>query len=232
MIVRGAVSGFVLSGGRSSRMGRSKALLPWKSPNADGETMLDHAVARVGQVCASVKICGPQGDADRFSDRQSVPLIPDALPGAGPLGGIVAALEQSTTDWNLFLAVDLPLVPVRFLRSLLARISTAAAAPPLCIVPLLASQPQPLCSVLHRSLAPELRRALEAGNYKLMLAFRTAVAQTAALLSAAPALDLWEIENLTAATVLQPKQWFLNVNTPSDWQQAQRLAGQDLQRPS
>lgn len=214
MIVSHTVSGFVLAGGKSSRMGRNKAMLPWNSSNR--ETLLDHAVDRLRQICASVKICGLQSQ----SQKLSLPCLSDSLPDTGPLGGIVAALEQSTTDWNLFLAVDLPLVPVIFLQSLLARISTHGG--PLCVIPALQGQPQPLCSLLHRSLAPELRRALEAGKYKLTLAFHAAAGQ---------AVDLWEIQDLKAATMLRPEDWFLNVNTPSEWEQARKLAGQEFLPP-
>ena len=103
------ISGFVLAGGRSSRLGRDKALLPWP-PNATAEgnsqTLLQHSIARLQRVCATVSICANRDDLP-FAGT----ILPDALPGSGPLGGIVAALETSTTDWNLVLAVDLPFLP-------------------------------------------------------------------------------------------------------------------------
>lgn len=224
-----AVSGFVLAGGESSRMGRNKAMLPWKAPAAGSGTLLGHAVDRLRPVCTSVKICSSQEHAadalvnahsQPYSAPQNIARIPDALLGAGPLGGIVAALEQSVTDWNLFLAVDLPLVPVRFLQSLLGRIPDGPAAP-LCVLPMLANRPQPLCSLLHRSLAPELRLSLEAGRYKVLLALQAAAVRIAA---ASIPLDLWEIQDLHAETGLRPAEWFLNVNTPADWKRAQKLA--------
>lgn len=220
--VLGEVSGFVMAGGASSRMGSSKADLPWNSAAGAKKTLLDHAIDRLRQVCASVQVCiGQQSDP-----QVSVPFIFDALPGAGPLGGVVAALEQSMTDWNIFLAVDLPLVPVIFLHSLLARILIEGEGR-LAVVPVLDGRPQPLCSLLHRSLAPELRQVLTAGKYKLMYAIETAAAQAAAGYPTAPALELWEIQHLKGAGILEPQEWFLNVNTPSDWQLAQKLAAQE-----
>lgn len=110
------ISGFVLAGGRSSRLGRDKALLPWP-PNATAEgnsqTLLQHTIVRLQRVCATVSICASRSD---FSFMGTI--LPDALPGSGPLGGIVAALESSTTDWNLMLAVDLPFLPVEVLQAL------------------------------------------------------------------------------------------------------------------
>lgn len=212
MIVSDAVSGFVLAGGKSSRMGRNKAMLPWPGP--DGGTLLSHAVDRVRKVCASVQICGLVSDLEGCSAGPALAVLPDSIPDAGPLGGIVSALEQSRTDWNLFLAVDLPLVPTVFLHSLLTRVPTDGGAP-CCVIPTLDGQPQPLCSLLHRSLTVAMRCALEAGNYKVMLAIQTAGRR----------MDLWEIQELAAVDNLLPREWFLNVNTPTEWNHAQWLAG-------
>ena len=113
------ISGFVLAGGRSSRLGRDKATLPWP-PNAFAEgnrqTLLQHSVARLQTVCSTVSVCANRDDLP-FAGT----VIPDALPGSGPLGGIVAALEHTTTDWNLMLAVDLPFLPVEVLQALVGR---------------------------------------------------------------------------------------------------------------
>ena len=112
------ISGFILAGGRSSRLGRDKALLPWP-PNASAEgnsqTLLQHSIDRLQCICASVSVCANRDDLP-FAGT----IIPDALPGSGPLGGIVAALEHSTTEWNLMLAVDLPFLPVQVMYALVA----------------------------------------------------------------------------------------------------------------
>lgn len=217
-MVSDAISGFVLAGGKSSRMGRNKAMLPWPGADADGGTLLSHAVDRVRQVCASVQICGLASDFEESSSGTALAFLPDSLPDTGPLGGIVSALEQSRTDWNLFLAVDLPLVPAVFLQSLLTRVPTDGDAP-CCVIPTLDGQPQPLCSLLHRSLAAALRGSLESGKYKVMLAIQGTGLR----------LDLWQIQELTAVDNLAPREWFLNVNTPTEWNLAQRLAGHGSQ---
>ena len=119
---RRQMSGFVLAGGRSSRLGQDKVLLPW-----NGRTLLRHAIERLHQVCGIVQVCADRTDLRddlRLDDLRTSGLlsqdaqIRDAVSGAGPLGGIVAALEQSPSEWNLFLAVDLPLLPVPLLRAL------------------------------------------------------------------------------------------------------------------
>jgi molybdenum cofactor guanylyltransferase len=184
------ISGFVLAGGRSSRLGLDKVLLPW-----NGQTLLGHAVERLQQVCGTVRVC-----ADRDDLPAHQPPIHDALPGAGPLSAIVAALEQSQTPWNLFLAVDLPLVPVDLLKALAAR--------------------------TNHNHAGGLHRALEQGKYKVMLALQEAAASVERA-SVKSRVEFFDLRNFAAADVtpgLEASEWLLNINTPQDWQLAQELA--------
>jgi molybdopterin-guanine dinucleotide biosynthesis protein A len=231
------ISGFVLAGGRSSRLGRDKALLPWP-PNAFAEgnrqTLLQHSIARLESVCATVSICANRDDLP-FTGV----ILADALPGSGPLGGIVAALEHSTTPWNLLLAVDLPFLPAEVLQALVSRvrpIERSAAShddsqPALlaCILPDLDGFAQPLCGLYHRALAPGLRQALQAGKYKVMTALHAACDR--ANPAAEPGRDgpvfrveMWDVAAYADAlpSLTDPGEWFLNINTPQDWQQARQ----------
>jgi molybdopterin-guanine dinucleotide biosynthesis protein A len=90
--------GYVLAGGKSSRMGRDKSLL-----ELAGKPLIAHAVAKLRRICTDVHILGGNPALDEFA-----PLVPDLHPGCGPLGGLEAALEHSSHDWNLFLPVDVP----------------------------------------------------------------------------------------------------------------------------
>ncbi|MHB1958685.1 MAG: molybdenum cofactor guanylyltransferase [Acidobacteriaceae bacterium] len=231
------ISGFVLAGGRSSRLGQDKALLPWPtqgSSEGNRQTLLQHSIARLQSVCATVSICASRNDFP-FTGQ----IIPDAMPGSGPLGGIVAALEHATTDWNFILAVDLPFLPVAVFEALVARVqaeekSAVARSSSLeqvaCILPQVGGLPQPLCGLYRRALAPDLRRALEGGTCKVMAALGDAVRNPAPGPELQPAssalrIELWDAAGF-AATMKpspDPTEWFLNINTLKDWQRAQRL---------
>ncbi|HTU51482.1 MAG TPA: molybdenum cofactor guanylyltransferase [Acidobacteriaceae bacterium] len=230
------ITGFVLAGGRSSRLGRDKALLPWPpsdSAEENGQTLLQHSIVRLQSVCATVSICANRDDLS-FAGA----IIPDALPGSGPLGGIVAALEYSTTDWNLMLAVDLPYLPVEALQALAAfarseedprTTSALSSLPPVaCVLPQLDGLPQPLCGLYHRALAPGLRASLEAGKFKVMTALREACDFIVPSLQSASLgfrIELWNAAVFAAAlpSAPNPSEWFLNINTPEDWQKARQL---------
>jgi molybdopterin-guanine dinucleotide biosynthesis protein A len=231
------ISGFVLAGGRSSRLGRDKTMLPWPPENSrhrSRETLLQHSIARLEMVCTKVSVCANRNDLP-FAGA----IIPDALLGSGPLGGIVAALESSTTDWNLMLAVDLPLLPMEVLRALVASalndkssvISPASSLQSVaCILPQLDGLPQPLCGLYHRALLPGLRTTLEGGKFKVMTALQEACDQVAPNLDlqSSPGelcIEMWDARAFAAAQPLapNPSEWFLNINTPEEWQQARQL---------
>src|SRR5216117_4172813 len=99
-----SMTGFILAGGKSTRMGRDKALLDWH-----GRTLLDHMIGLVRTVADPVQVVG------------RAPLL-DRLPGLGPLSGIATGLEASSTDANIFVAVDLPLLTHDLLKYLRSRI--------------------------------------------------------------------------------------------------------------
>jgi len=142
----------VLAGGKSSRMGRDKALLSFH-----GGTLAGHVAAAVAAAAGSVALVG---DPEKYA-RLGYPVLPDRTPGAGPLGGIETAISHTTADWNLVLACDMPAVSVNFLRDLLLAAERSQAD---ALVPAGPSgRLEPLCAVYHRRCGATLRHALESG---------------------------------------------------------------------
>src|SRR5712672_1296015 len=100
--------GFVLAGGRSTRMGQDKALL-----TLGGEPLVKRGDRKLSKVCAEVAIAGGAENLMQFGQ-----VIPVEGAGGGAIGGIVAALEQSLVEWNLFVAVEALFVMVSLLQAL------------------------------------------------------------------------------------------------------------------
>jgi molybdopterin-guanine dinucleotide biosynthesis protein A len=171
-------------------MGRDKALL-----ELGGVTLIERGMRKLALVCPEVTIVGEDRESGRFGR-----VIPDAMPGCGPLGGIVAALAQSATRWNLFLAVDVPFVPVAALQALLS-----AAAGTVAVIAEANGQPQPLCALYSHDALPMLRSELEAGRWKVMAAIKAA----------------GEVKFVH----FEEEDWFRNLNTPAEFAEAERLAG-------
>ena len=189
------VVGFAVAGGRSRRMGRDKALLPWGS-----ETLLDHALARLRAVCDDVRIL--TGSAPLYLDR-SATVILDHIQNAGPLGGIEAALASPGVAAGLFLAVDIPFVPVELLRELVGLVEGVDA-----VVPVAGGGSQPLCAVYRSSCLEAVRACLKAKDYR-MTAFWHQV-------------HVREVTEAEIAHFGDPAAMFFNINTPDDYDRAGR----------
>jgi molybdopterin-guanine dinucleotide biosynthesis protein A len=151
----GQLSGFVLAGGASQRMGRPKVELL-----LGGETMLGRQIRLLGSVCRSVAVVGlPEN-----SPPGAVPFLPDDLPGCGPLGGIYTGLRHTRTEFNLFVGCDLPYVDVQFLHYLARRALESQAD--VTVPESIERRVQPLCAMYRRRTLAVIRVGLEAGKHK------------------------------------------------------------------
>jgi len=150
-------SGFVLAGGKSSRMGRDKALLAF-----GGKTLLEHVLDLVSHAIG--RPAAIIGDPQRYAQLGFV-VHPDAVSGCGPLGGIYTALTVSQTDWNLIAACDMPRLSAVGLRALLENAATSGAG---CIAARSEDgEPEPLCAVYHHRSLPALERAIREKRFKM-----------------------------------------------------------------
>lgn len=150
-----SVSGFVLVGGKSSRMGRDKALLSWNAG-----TLAQHQAQTVTEATGSAAFVGDPS----IYGHLGYPVYADRMPGHGPLGGIVTALFVAQTDWALILGCDMPLISACELRLL---IRETAGTPSRCVVAMGPMGPEPLCGVYHRSCRNMLEQAVAAGRLKM-----------------------------------------------------------------
>jgi len=151
----GSRAGFVLAGGQSSRMGRNKALLPWK-----GSTLIQSVAREVFQAAGSVTLVGPP----EVYGNLGFPVLPDRIPGCGPLGGLHAALSAGFAEWNLVVACDMPAITHMMLADLLAAAEASGAE---ALVPASGVGWQPLCAVYHARLLPLVESAIQAKRLKM-----------------------------------------------------------------
>jgi molybdopterin-guanine dinucleotide biosynthesis protein A len=148
------VSVHILAGGQSTRMGSDKAFL-----ELQGQTLLRRALKLARTVSEEVHIVG---DRAKFAAFGAV--VEDRYRERGPLGGIHAALRNSTHELNLILAVDLPFLEARFLRYLISR---ARLERTMVTVPRAGGGLQPLCAVYHKHFADVAEHALREGRNKI-----------------------------------------------------------------
>jgi molybdenum cofactor guanylyltransferase len=228
------VGGYVLAGGQSSRMGRDKSLL-----RLAGKPLALHAVVKLRRVCDQASILSSNPELDAYA-----PLVPDAHPGCGPIGGIEAALLHSPYDWNLILPVDLPFLPTAFLdhwvRSTLQSEKRGARLSLFTV----SGVPQPTLLMAHIEVLPFISNAIDKGDYKLFPVLLNAGVH----LSDHYGVPLWQTfrnlpwlpgnsfegmhghrdgEEWWAVAEAQQRAkdlWFANLNTPEDFAAAEQNA--------
>jgi molybdenum cofactor guanylyltransferase len=193
------VTGIILAGGLSSRMGSEKALLI-----SQGATLISHAINTLSPLCSDIIIStNNPGRFDSFPYRK----ITDTKGGRGPIAGIASALDISDSEINIILAVDMPAIKPEFLSSLLKLFPGTRA-----VVPVSGSgKTEPLCGIYSRSLLPDIKELIRSGNF--------------AVNTIADIVGVKKIQVLPS-TPGYSENMFLNLNNPSDladWESVNRL---------
>lgn len=127
----------IFLGGMSSRMGSPKALLPVR----DGETLFARTVRTAKEAGLWPCLVGPRPEILEALGEHGLLCLDDAVPGCGPLGGLVSLLRHAEGQRVVALACDMPLVDAATLRALAGATEGAIVAPrrgtvwePLCAV--------------------------------------------------------------------------------------------------
>ena len=188
--MRAGCSLVILAGGLSRRMGRDKAALP-----AGEGTLIEHLARRLAPVVDETIIaCGSAGQ-----NLPGVTAVDDRYPGFGPLAGIHAGLLAARCPLVWVVGCDLPDVDPA-LAALLCGLAGDVDA----VVPRIDSEPQGVCAVYDRALAPRIDRLLAAGERRVKM------------LLAASKVRYVTPEELRA---VDPELGsFRNINTPADYE--------------
>jgi molybdopterin-guanine dinucleotide biosynthesis protein A len=102
------ITGIVLSGGRSSRMGENKSLL-----KIGNKTIIEYVLDLMGSLFGKVIIITNDFDEYSFLD---VPKFKDIFPRMGPLAGIHSGLVNSVTHKNFILSCDMPMMTAQMIE--------------------------------------------------------------------------------------------------------------------
>ena len=186
-------AGAILTGGKSRRLGWDK-----RGALVAGETLLSRAIARMRPQVTDLVLVGGGG-------AEGLLLLEDPIPDAGPLSGVLAAMDWARSrgvGQVVSAAVDCPFLPVDLVKRLAA---PAAATPSALVVAAAAGRRHPVFACWPATLAGHLRNFLDSGE-RAVVRFQE--------LNGAIEVDF-------PASSVDP---FFNVNTPEDLAEAQRLA--------
>jgi molybdenum cofactor guanylyltransferase len=157
--IRAAISGAVMAGGRSSRLGANKAFLKLRN-----RPVIELVLEQVSALVSPVQLIANSPSEFAYLN---IPAVPDIRPGCGPLSGIHAALSLSSTDYVLVVSCDLPLLTPQILRTLLC------SYPGHDITLYKHALFEPLCAVYRRTCLPALEELMDHQEYRIIDLFPT-----------------------------------------------------------
>ena len=218
------VTGIILAGGKSRRLGRDKTRLPWPPP-APGQpaapgtpTLLAVTAGRLATVCAEVVLVGYRADGDAKSAQsdgnrwcgpgtpyQPLPYrtVPDAYPDSGSLGGIYSGLAAAGR-WSFAIAADMPFLNLALVRYMLSLPREWDA-----LVPVIAGRPEPLHALYGPACLPAMRERIEARRLKIAGFF--------------DAVRVCYLDEASVRGYDPELRSFFNINTPADLARAQAM---------
>jgi len=193
------ISGIVLGGGQSQRMGRDKRRLHW-----EGEPFLDRVCRLMSTLFEEVLVVTAQEDYD--CSHLPVRLVTDKIPLKGSLGGLYTGLMEAKNTLTFVVACDMPFL----LKESISR---------LCLLPLsdvlvvkLSNGLQPLHARYSKRCAPIIEQMIQEGDLKI----QNLVAQ--------PGLTVEIIQETLFDDIDPHRQSFMNINTPADLEFARKTS--------
>lgn len=111
MIPKNQITGIILAGGESSRMGQDKALVSWK-----GKSLVDWVKSAISPVCKEI-IISSNSNPELFPNNK---VVADRFNGIGPIAGIESGLFHANSPFCIIVSCDTPLVSTAMFEYLIA----------------------------------------------------------------------------------------------------------------
>ncbi len=195
------ISAFILSGGKSSRIGTNKSFLV-----VDGKPLIQRLSELLDSIFQEVVISSNEPELYEYLEKK---IIKDIFPGRGPLSGIHSALSFSSTEKNFVISCDMPFISSELINYLINSNSSEDV-----LLPKADGRIQPLCGIYSKSVLMEAENLLiESGNsqsnlkgsvYELLNRVKTGFV---------------DVDKLS----FYHQNLFLNINTPEDYNLAKSI---------
>ncbi|HEX7364013.1 MAG TPA: molybdenum cofactor guanylyltransferase [Dehalococcoidia bacterium] len=156
------VSGIVLAGGKSLRLGRVKAL-----ERINNQLLIERTIERISPPARPVLVVTSQEQFDLIvASHLKVKVVLDLFPGKGALGGIYTGLECADSFYSLIVGCDMP-----FLNRSLLRYITRCATGFDAVVPKMRNMLEPLHAVYSKNCLPLIRKMMEEDRLEILQLF-------------------------------------------------------------
>jgi molybdopterin-guanine dinucleotide biosynthesis protein A len=149
------ITGIILAGGQSSRLGTDKAFI-----KIGKKTLFENIYGLISDYCKEVLISANNHTGYSFHEQR---IIPDCITGLGPIGGIYSCLKHSGTENNLVVAVDIPFINKGLIQFLLSNMADAELIIPVSVN----GKAEPLCALYNKSVLPYLEKMIAKKDLKV-----------------------------------------------------------------
>jgi molybdopterin-guanine dinucleotide biosynthesis protein A len=197
-----SITGIVLAGGKSTRIGANKPQLKIGKSH-----LIDRVLDTLSQFTQSIIIVTTEDQTGMAkSATPGVRVVKDIYPGKGPLGGIYTGLMHAETSYSLVVGCDMPFLNSGLIRYLIDGASGYAA-----IAPKIGWMIQPLHAIYSKSCVPSIEALIREDQLQIIKLFNLVNTRYVR----EKEIDQFDPDHLS----------FLNVNTEGDLQKAEVLIG-------
>jgi molybdenum cofactor guanylyltransferase len=190
------LTGIILAGGLSRRMGTDKGLVLFK-----GQALIQYPIEIFFKMCSEILISSNSEEYAKLGFK----VVPDIYPDIGPMGGIYSCLKQSTNELSLVLSCDMPFVTVKIFNHLLDKRGNSQV----CVPWHEKDKFEPLCGVYHNGVLNEMNAFILRKNYKLPDLFKCISFMPVSINKIKPPLS---------------RHYFYSINNPVDLKRASHLS--------
>jgi len=186
---RYGVTGIILSGGKSARMGRDKAFI-----EIDGIPIIQRIYNILEKLFNEIIIVTNQKESyESFKAK----IVSDLIVNHGALGGLYTGLFFASNSYSFCVACDMPFLKESMIQYLIKQADGFDA-----IVPRTDDGLQPLHAIYSKSCIPPIKKLIDMGKYKILDFY--------------PLVRIKIIEEPEFINLDRTKESFININTPED----------------
>jgi molybdopterin-guanine dinucleotide biosynthesis protein A len=197
-----SMTSIILAGGKSSRLGRSKALQVIES-----KSLIQWVVDRLATFSTEIIIATAHGEAIPCSSAVRIKTVADTYPGKGPLVGIYSGLIASSSSRAIVVGCDTPFLSVGLLEYMTQTLAEFDVA-----LPRIGEMIEPLCAVYSKNCVAPIQKLLEQNELRI-----------SKLLSMVKVRYIKEDE----INSFDPEHLsFFNINSQADLERARKLAAE------
>jgi len=187
-------TGIILCGGKSSRMGKNKALL-----KINNKYVISYVIDILQPFCDEIILSTNTSDLDFLGYK----TVPDKFENIGPIAGILSSLLESKNNKNIILSCDTPFINGLLINELFSYLHTHDV-----VLPELNGFLQPMTGVFKKDIIPTISTEIQNGNNIPPRIFEKCN------------LKKLKVESLAR---YYHEHLFFNINSPADFEKAKEI---------